>query len=202
MREGLKSILAEASDIQIAAEATNGDEVLALVKQGGFDLLLTDLSMPGINGIDLIRQVRQEAPKLHILVLSMFNEEQYAIRSIRAGARGYLTKESAGTQLVTAIRKVADGRLHITPEVAEQLARTINQGQKTSEHPHMQLSDREFEIFNMLVAGKSVSEIGMELSLSIKTVSTHKARIMQKMNMNSTAELVKYALSHQLIKLV
>ena len=145
MREGLKRILDGALDVEIVGEATNGFEVLSLVRQGGFDLLLLDLSMPGRSGVDLIRQVRSEAPKLAILILTMHEEEQYAVRAIRAGAQGYLTKESAGTHLVGAIRKVASGRPYIRTEVAEQLALNI---MAPNEHLLLkQLSDREFEVF-------------------------------------------------------
>ena len=152
MREGLKRILDGALDVEIVGEATNGFEVLSLVRQGGFDLLLLDLSMPGRSGVDLIRQVRSEAPKLAILILTMHEEEQYAVRAIRAGAQGYLTKESAGTQLVGAIRKVASGRPYISTEVAEQLA--LNIMAPNEQLLHKQLSDREFEVFSLLVGGQ------------------------------------------------
>ena len=196
MREGLKRILDGALDIEIVGEAINGFEVLSLVRQGGFDLLL-DLSMPGRSGVDLIRQVRSEAPKLAILILTMHEEEQYAVRAIRAGAQGYLTKESAGTQLVGAIRKVASGRPYISTEVAEQLA--LNIMAPNEQLLHKQLSDREFEVFSLLVGGKSITEIANNLHLSVKTVSTHKTRIMQKMGMTSLSEMVQYAVAHRLL---
>src|SRR5476651_2756870 len=154
MREGLKRILDGAPDIDIVGEAINGFEVLAHVRQGGFDLLMLDLSMPGRSGVDLIRQIKSEAPKLAILILTMHEEEQYAVRAIRACAQGYLTKESAGTQLVGAIRKVASGRPYISAEVAEQLALNIMMPNESL--LHKQLSDREFEVFSLLVAGKSI----------------------------------------------
>ena len=197
MREGLKRILDGAADIEIVDEATNGFEVLGQVRQGGFDLLLLDLSMPGRSGVDLIRQVRSEAPKLAILILTMHEEEQYAVRAIRAGAQGYLTKESAGTQLVGAIRKVSSGRPYISTEVAEQLA--LNIMAPSEQLLHKQLSDREFEVFSLLVGGKSITEIANGLHLSVKTVSTHKTRIMQKMGMNSLSEMVQYAVAHRLL---
>ena len=198
MREGLKRILDGALDIDIVGEAINGFEVLAQVRQGGFDLLLLDLSMPGRSGVDLIRQIRSEAPKLAILILTMHEEEQYAVRAIRAGAQGYLTKESAGTQLLGAIRKVAAGRPYISTEVAEQLALNIMAPTEHVLHEH--LSDREFEVFSLLVAGKSITEIANGLHLSVKTVSTHKTRIMQKMSMNSLSEMVQYAVAHKLLQ--
>lgn len=197
MREGLKRILQEVEDIEVVGEAVDGFEVLATVRKAGFDLLLMDLSMPGRSGVDLIRQIKDEAPKLPILVLTMHEEEQYAVRAIRAGASGYLTKESAGTQLVTAIRKVASGRPFISLEVAEQLA--IDAMPARHELPHKDLSDREFEVFNLLVSGKSITEIAVMLHLSVKTVSTHKTRILLKMDSNSLAELVQYAIAHGLL---
>jgi DNA-binding NarL/FixJ family response regulator len=197
MREGLKRILHGAEDIEVIGEAVDGFETLALVRRGGFDLLLMDLSMPGRSGVDLIRQIKDEAPKLPLLVLTMHEEEQYAVRAIRAGALGYLTKESAGTQLISAIRKVAIGRPYISMEVAEQLA--IDAMPARQDMPHKSLSDREFEVFNLLVSGKSITEIAEMLHLSVKTVSTHKTRILQKMSSHSLAELVQYAVAHGLL---
>jgi DNA-binding NarL/FixJ family response regulator len=198
MREGLKRILEGAEDIEVVGEAVDGFEVLAQVRKGGFDLLMLDLSMPGRSGVELIRQVKDEAPRLPILILTMHEEEQYAIRAIRAGARGYLTKESAGTQLLSAIRKVASGRPYISNEVAEQLALDVMPSD--DDFPHKKLSDREFEVFSLLVSGKTITEIADMLHLSAKTVSTHKTRILHKMAMNSLAELVQYAVACRLLK--
>ncbi len=197
MREGLKRIFEGNDEITVVGEAIDGFSVINQVRKGGFDMLLLDLSMPGRSGIDLIRQIRTEAPKLPILVLTMYEEEQYAVRSIRAGAQGYLTKESAGDQLVNAIKKVASGRPYISMEVAEQLALGIMTPEK--EMPHTQLSDREFEVFNLLASGKSITDIGAQLHLSVKTVSTHKSRILTKMRMHSLAEIVQYAVTHNLL---
>ena len=197
MREGLKRILDGAPDIDIVGEAIDGFEVLTKIRQGGFDLLLLDLSMPGRSGVELIRQIKSEAPKLAILILTMHEEEQYAVRAIRAGAQGYLTKESAGTQLVGAIRRVAAGRPYISTEVAEQLALNIMMPNESL--LHKQLSDREFEVFSLLVGGKSITEIANGLHLSVKTVSTHKTRIMLKMGMNSLSQMVQYAVAHRLL---
>lgn len=197
MREGLKRILDGADDIEVVGEAVDGFEALAHVRKGGFDLLMLDLSMPGRSGVELIRQIKDEVPKLPILILTMHEEEQYAVRAIRAGARGYLTKESAGTQLVSAIRKVASGRPYISLEVAEQLAMDVMPANE--DLPHKQLSNREFEVFTLLVSGKSITEIADFLHLSAKTVSTHKTRILTKMNMNSLAEMVQYAVQHRLL---
>lgn len=197
MREGLKRIFEGNDEITVVGEAIDGFSVISQVRKGGFDMLLLDLSMPGRSGIDLIRQIRTEAPKLPILVLTMYEEEQYAVRSIRAGAQGYLTKESAGDQLVNAIKKVASGRPYISMEVAEQLALGIMTPEK--EMPHTQLSDREFEVFNLLASGKSITDISAQLHLSVKTVSTHKSRILTKMGMHSLAEIVQYAVTQNLL---
>ena len=197
VREGLKQVLSAASELAVVGEAQNGHEVLQRVRELEFEVLLLDMSMPGKSGIELIKQVREEKPKLRILVLSMHQERQYAVRAIKAGAAGYLTKESASAQLVSAIRKVAGGGAYITGEVAEQLA--LGAMPQTDGPPHRALSDREFQVFRLLVSGKSVSDIAEELSLSVKTVSTHKARLMRKMNLRNQTELIRYAMRHRLI---
>lgn len=197
VREGLKRILAAASDIEVAGEAANGDETLALVRQHDFDLALVDLSMPGLSGIDLVKRLRLERPKLRILVLSMHGESQYAARALKAGASGYLTKDAAAAQLLGAIRKIAAGGVHISETAAAQL---LGAGAPAGDAPpHTALSDREFEVFRQLVAGRSITEIAAALRLSVKTVSTHKARILEKMAMASTAELVRYAVEQRLL---
>ena len=195
--KGLKRILDGALDIEIVGEAINGFEVLSQVRQGGFDLLLLDLSMPGRSGVDLIRQVKDEAPKLPILILTMHEEEQYAVRAIRAGAQGYLTKESAGTQLVGAIRKVASGRPYISTEVAEQLALNIMapNGRVAAQAA---VGPRIRGVF--AAGGRQIDHRDrQQLHLSVKTVSTHKTRIMQKMGMTSLSEMVQYAVAHRLL---
>jgi len=197
VREGLKQVLSAASDLTVVGEAQNGHEVLQRVREQDFDVLLLDMSMPGKSGIELIKQVRAEKPKLRIMVLSMHQEPQYAVRAIRAGASGYLTKESAAAQLVSAIRKVAAGGAFITDAVAEQLA--LGAMPQADGPPHRLLSDREFQVFRLLVAGKTVSEVAEQLNLSVNTVSTHKARTMQKMNMSNPTELIRYAIQHGLI---
>ena len=198
VRDGLRRILQGAEGIEVAGEATNGDEVMERVRAGGFDLLLLDMSMPGKSGIELIKWVKTTRPALVVLVLSMHQEEQYAVRAIRAGASGYVTKESASALLVAAIRKVAEGGLYISPGVAEQLALTLRP--QADKFPHETLSDREFEVLGLLVDGASVSEIAEQLHLSGKTVSTHKARIFEKMGMDSVADLVRYSMTHNLGK--
>ena len=197
VREGLKQLLGAAGDVEVVGEAQNGHEVMERVRGLDFDLLLLDMSMPGKSGIDLIKQARSERPKLKILVLSMHEENQYAVRAIRAGASGYLTKESASRQLVDAIRKVASGGAFISAEVAQQLALGAMPDAKGP--PHSALSDREYQIFMLIAGGKSISDIAAQLNLSAKTVSTHKANILQKMNLETTVDLVRYALSHRLV---
>ena len=197
VREGLKGILAAAEDLRVAGEAASGDEALALVRANDYDLALVDMSMPGVSGIELIRRLRLEKPALRILVLSMHGEQQYAARALKAGAAGYLTKDSASEQLVGAIRKVAAGGLYITAAAAESLVSETAAGGTAA--PHASLSDREFEIFRLLAGGHGPTEIAERLHVSVKTVSTHKARILQKMNLDSTAALVRYALEHDLL---
>lgn len=197
VREGLKQLLGAAGDLQVVGEAQSGHEVIERIRALDFDVLLLDMSMPGKSGIELIRQVHAERPKLRILVLSMHEEHQYAVRAIRAGAAGYLTKESASRQLVDAIRKVAAGGAFISSEVAQQLALGAMPG--ASGPLHATLSDREFQIFQLIASGKSVSDIAERLNLSVKTVSTHKANVLQKMNMSTQAELIRYALTHRLV---
>ena len=197
VREGLKQLLGAAGDLEIVGEARDGHEVMERVRGLEFDLLLLDMSMPGKSGIELIKLVRAERPKLRILVLSMHEEHQYAVRAIRAGAAGYLTKESATRQLVEAIRKVASGGAFISAEVAQQLALGAMPDAKGP--LHAALSDREFQVFKLLVDGVSVTEIAERLHLSVKTVSTHKSNVLHKMNMTSPAELIRYAIAERLV---
>jgi DNA-binding NarL/FixJ family response regulator len=195
VREGLRRILAGQADIEVAAEAANGDEALALVRANDYDVALLDLSMPGLSGIDLVKRLKIEKPALRLLVLSMHGEQQYAARALKAGASGYLTKDSAPQQLVGALRKVAAGGVHVSEAAAAGLlASSGGDGP-----PHSRLSDREFEVFRMLAGGASPSDIASQLHLSVKTVSTHKTRVLEKMGLGSTAELVRYALEHKLI---
>ena len=198
VREGLKQLLSASPDFTVVGEAQNGHEALARVRELDFDVLLLDMSMPGKSGTELIKQVRAEKPRLRILILSMHEEAQYAVRAIRAGAAGYLTKESASAQLVSAIRKVAAGGAFITGPVAEQFA--LGAMPDAEGPPHAALSDREFQVFKALVSGETVTGIAASLNLSVKTVSTHKARIMEKMNMSNPSELVRYAMRHGLLE--
>jgi DNA-binding NarL/FixJ family response regulator len=195
VRDGLKRILGACSDVQVTGEAANGDEALALVRANDYDLALLDMSMPGLSGIDLIKRLKAEKPKMKLLVLSMHGEPQYAARALKAGAVGYLNKDSAAEKLVGAIRKVAAGGLLVSEAAAAGLLAA-----STGEGPlHNRLSDREFEVFKQLAGGVSPTEIARRLNLSVKTVSTHKTRIQDKLGLASTAELVRYALEHQLL---
>jgi DNA-binding NarL/FixJ family response regulator len=192
VRDGLKRILGAAGDLQVAGEAANGDQALALVKGNDYDVALLDMSMPGLAGIDLIKRLRIEKPGLKLLILSMHGEHQYAARALKAGASGYLTKDSAAEQLVSAIRKVAAGGVHVSEAAAAGLV-------SAERAPHQALSDREFEVLRLLAGGRSPTEIAAQLHLSVKTVSTHKAHIQQKLGLGGTADLVRYALEHKLV---
>jgi len=197
VREGWKQILAKSNDLVVAGEASNGNDVLKMVREQQWDVLVTDMSMPGRNGIELIKLVKEARPKLPVLVLSMYGEDQYAVRAIRAGASGYLNKESASEQLVTAIRKVASGGVHVSAAVAEAMVHNLRGDAAAT--PHEQLSDREFQVLRLIASGKSTTEIAGELVLSPKTVSTHKTRILEKMRMSNQAELIRYAIEHKLV---
>jgi DNA-binding NarL/FixJ family response regulator len=196
VREGLKRIVDEVADFRVAGEASDAGEVMQRVRELDFDVLLLDLSMPGRSGMELIKLAKTEKPALRILVLSMHEEKQYAGRAIKSGASGYLTKDSAPEKLEAAIRKIAGGGAYISAEVAEQLALGAMPGAQAE--PHTTLSDREFEVFRLLVAGTSVTEIGAKLHLSVKTVSTHKANLMQKLGVRNQSDLVRYAMAHGL----
>ncbi|PRC94294.1 response regulator [Solimicrobium silvestre] len=197
MRDGLKQILSTAGDMIVIGEASNGFQVLSSVRSEQCDLLLLDMTMPGRSGVELIKQIKAEKPKLPILVLSMHKEGEYAVRTIRAGAAGYLCKDSASQQLLSAIRAVSSGGRFISPEVAADLAFGLILG---DERPlHASLSEREFQIFRRIAAGSSINDIARRLNLSAKTVSTYKTRVMQKMQMTSVAELIRYGLKHGLV---
>jgi len=198
VRGGLKELLSGESGFIVAGEAANGLEALRRIREQAFDVVLLDMSMPGRSGVELIKQIKSEHPKLAILVLSMHKEEQYAVRAMKAGALGYLTKESAPDQLVAAIRKVARGGVFITSSAAERMALELYGNHDAT--PHTLLSDREYQVFRMIVAGTPISGIADKLSLSVKTVSTHKTRILQKMGMANAAELIHYAIRHQLLE--
>lgn len=197
VRKGLKQILAETTDIVAADEAINGQEVLEKIRKNDYDIVMLDISMPGRNGLDILKQVKNEKPEMSVLILSMHPEEQYAVRALKAGASGYLTKDSAPDELILAIRKISQGRKYITSSLAERLAFYL---EVDSEKPlHEALSDREYEVMRMIASGKTVREIAEELFLSIKTISTYRSRILEKMGMKNNTELVHYALKNRLL---
>jgi DNA-binding NarL/FixJ family response regulator len=197
VRQGLNRILADAGEPYVAGEAASGREVLQKIRAEAWDVAVLDINMPGTpSGIELIKRVKLERPRLPALVLSMYNEDQFAVRALRAGASGYLTKESAPDQLVTAIRKVAGGGKFVSARVAEMLANELDPfgGPAAGEA----LSDREHQVLRLIVSGKSLSDIALTLSLSVKTVSTHKSRLMQKLGVKNNVELIRYTLKNGL----
>lgn len=197
LREGLRRLLEQAGDISVQGEAANGAEALKLLEQRAWDLLVLDMSMPGRNGVDLIRQIKSGHPDVPILVLTMHGEQQYAIQAIKAGASGFLTKDSAAEELVQAVRKVAGGGRYLSPSLAESIA--FDRQDNTGALPHLLLSDRELSVFRHLASGLNNSDIARRLFLSVKTVSTYKSRILVKMNLRNQTDLVRYAIRHQLI---
>ncbi|MFW5862117.1 MAG: response regulator [Spirochaetota bacterium] len=197
VRQGLKQIISDTDNMVVMGEASNGQELIEMVRKKPFDVLLLDISMPGRSGIEILKQLKIEKPNLPVLMLSMHPEDQYAIRALKAGASGYISKDTASEVLVEAIRKVAEGRKYISSTLAEKLAGTISHD--VDEKAHESLSDREFQILVMLARGKSVSEIGKELFLSVKTISTYRRRILDKMNLKNNAELTHYAIENELV---
>ena len=196
-RQGLRQILNDASDMVVTDEVSDGLEVLDRVRASCCDVVLLDISLPGMSGIDILKQLEKEQPGLPVLILTMHPEEQYAIRALRAGASGYLTKESTPDELVTAIRKVSAGGKYVSSSLAEKLAYEL--GRIDEKAPHETLSDREYQIMILIASGKTVTEIAEILSLSIKTVSTYRSRILEKMRMKNSAELTYYAIKNQLV---
>ena len=198
VREGLKQIVTEISDLVVADEASTGHEVLNKALKNDYDVVVLDITMPGINGLDVLKQIKAQKPKLPILVLSVHPEEQYAVRVLRAGASGYLTKESAPDELIAAIRKVSVGKKYVSPSLAEKLVFEL---EIDHEKPlHETLSDREYQVMCMIASGKTAKDIAEELFLSVKTISTYRTRILEKMNMKSNIELTRYAIKHGLIE--
>ncbi len=198
VRRGLKQIVSESPGMVVAGEAANGEEAVALARKLSYDIAIVDIAMPGRGGLDILKDLKSARPSAKIIILSMYPEEQYAIRSLRDGASAYLTKANATEELVHAIQAVAAGRRYITPSVAERLASYVEQD--TDRLPHESLSDRELQVFLLLGSGKTVTDIARELSLSVKTVSTYRTRILEKMRMNSNALLIRYAIQHKLVE--
>jgi DNA-binding NarL/FixJ family response regulator len=198
VRDGLRHILQGTSGFEIAGEANDGPTTIALVRSTPADVLVLDLSMPGRNGVELVKQIKDELPALRILVLTMHAEQQYAVRAFKAGASGYLTKESASKELVAALTKISAGGVYVSLAMAERLAQSLNE--PTDMLPHQRLSDREFDVFRRIAAGQTITEIAHELCVSAKTVSTYKTRILEKMQMPHEAALVRYAIQHKLFE--
>lgn len=196
VREGLKQILAGTKDVVVTATAEDGAEAIRLARKHPTHILLLDISLPDRSGIDVLKQLRKEIPSLTVLMLSMHREDLYAIRSLKAGAAGYLTKQSAPAELVNALREVANGRKYISPQLAQQLANAIQEDRESL--PHEKLSDREYQTLTMIASGKSVTDIANELTLSVKTVSMYRTRLLQKMQLKHNAELTHYVIKNQL----
>ena len=197
-REGLKQIFAKDTNITVSDEASNTAELLEKVQKGNFDVLIVDIAMPGRNGIDALKELKQIRPDLPVLILSMYSEDQYAARAIKAGASGYLTKNKAGRELIAAVQRVASGKKYIGPDVGEQLA--VELEQDVDQPSHKRLSDREYQVMCMIASGKTVKQIANELCLSVSTISTNRARILQKMKMKNNAEITHYAIKHGLVE--
>jgi DNA-binding NarL/FixJ family response regulator len=198
VRDGLRHILEGTSGFEVVGEAYDGPTTISLVRGTPADVLVLDLSMPGRNGIELVKQIKDEIPTLRVLVLTMHAEQQYAVRAFKAGASGYLTKESASKELVSALTKISAGGVYVSLSMAERLAQSLNE--PTDMLPHQRLSDREFDVFRRIAAGQTISEIAHELCVSAKTVSTYKTRILEKMQMPHEAALVRYAIQHKLFE--
>lgn len=196
-RHGLKQILADTKDIDVAAEAENGRDAIQLFRSHDCDVLLLDISLPDRSGIEVLNQVRKESPAVAVLMLSMHREELYAVRSLKAGAAGYLNKQSAPAELVNAIRQVAAGKKYISPALAQELASHVSDDRQVK--PHEMLSDREYQTLTMIASGKAVSDIATELVLSVKTISMYRSRLLQKMNLRHNAELTHYAIKNHLV---
>jgi DNA-binding NarL/FixJ family response regulator len=197
VRRGLKQILLEAFPSAIIEEVADAEDLFKRVMREQWDVVISDISMPGRSGLEVLQQIRLDFPKLPVLILSVHPEDQYAIRVLKAGASGYLTKDSAPEELVKAINQLLLGRKYITQTIAEKLAGALDQD--AEKQPHEYLSDREFEVMKQLASGKSVSEIAEKISLSVTTVSTYRARIMAKMNLKTNADLTLYAIEHKLL---
>jgi two-component system, NarL family, invasion response regulator UvrY len=196
-RRGLKNAFSETPDIEVVDEAESGEELLGKVRGMDLSLAILDISLPGKGGLEILKQLKDDRPKLPVLILTVLPEEHYAVRFFKAGASGFITKESSTDQIYAAVRKVADGGKYASPEITEKLAFDFS---KSDRPAHERLSDREHQVFIMLAEGQSPTEIGKDLSLSVKTISTHRSRILDKMQMKKNAELIHYAISHRLLQ--
>jgi two-component system invasion response regulator UvrY len=198
VREGLKQIVRQTDDMEVVAEAENGSDMLKILQEKTFDIVLLDISIPGRNGIDYLKDVKQLKPDLPVLILSMHPEEQFAMRALTAGAAGYLTKKSASRELIAAIRKVADGRKYVSPEFADKILMELDKD--AEKPPYKRLSNREFEVMRRIASGETISEIAEGLNLSVQTISTYRSRILDKMNLKTSAELTYYAIKNGLVE--
>ena len=196
VRRGLRQILAETRDIAVTGEAETGFQAIKIARQDTFDVMLLDISLPDRNGIEVLKQIKKEQPKLAVMMLSMHTEREFAVRALKAGASGYLTKQSAPALLVTAIRHVAAGKKYVSPALAEELASSL--GADTEQPPHETLSDREFQTLRLIASGKTLSDIAAELRLSPKTISVYRARLLAKLKLSSNSALTRYAIKNQL----
>lgn len=197
VREGYKKILSETADLIVSDEAENGQEVMDLIRKKDYDLILLDISMPGRSGLEVLKDLKSLKPKLPVLILSIYPEEQYAVRAFRAGASGYLTKASAPHELITAIRKISQGGRYISSSMAERLTYYLDAD--ATKAPHETLSDREYQVMLMIASGKTVTEIADELCLSVKTISTYRTHIIEKMKLKNNAEITLYAIQNKLV---
>ena len=197
VRQGLRLILSETDDLVVAGEAEDGAEAVALSRQMHWDVFLLDVSMPNRDGIDTLKQLKKEFPRSPVLILSMHPEEQFAVRALKAGASGYLNKQSAPELLVTAIRQVANGKKYVSAAVAQQLANAISDDNDKS--PHERITDRELQVLSLIASGKTLTEVADTLNLGVATVSTYRARLLEKLRLRNTAELIRYGLEHGLV---
>ncbi|HET7896726.1 MAG TPA: response regulator transcription factor [Flavisolibacter sp.] len=199
IREGLRQILLIYFPAAVCDEGSNAEDVIEKITATDYDVVICDLSMPGRSGLDVLQQVKKMRPDLPVLILSMHPEEHYALRALKAGAWGYINKSDGADVLIPAVQKVLQGRKYISPSIAEQMAENLNERKVEADQPHENLSSREFDVFRLLVEGKSIADISQQLTLSPSTVSTHRARILTKMKVKNNAELIKYAIQHNLI---
>lgn len=198
LRHGLRQILSDSEGMEVTAEAENAEQAIRLVREQPFDVVVLDITLPDRNGLETLKILKREHPKLAVLILTMHGEDEFGVRALKAGASGYLTKKSAPDQLVNAVRMVAGGRKYIGPQLAEELAKSF--GNDSDQPPHETLSDREYQILCMIASGTALSEMAAKLSISPKTVSVYRARIMAKMKFSNNAEMTHYAIKHQLVQ--
>ena len=197
VRQGLKQILREAFESIVVDEAGNGSEALSKIENEKYDIVLLDISMPGMNGLEVLKEIQKKNKLLPVMIISIYPEDQYALRCLKAGASGYLTKDTASDELTLAVERILSGKKYVSPSLADKLARHLNEG--TPKLPHELLSDREDQVMRYIASGKTATEIASELSLSVKTINTYRNRILKKMQIKNSAELIRYAVQNQLL---